>query len=278
VQCHPPQAIFADVPTLCNAPKAMIAAGFGDMLGKYTALADWKLAHIIMNDPYQETIAKRVEKALHLCIETSSELIQADPLSITHVMDGLVESGVCMALAGNSRPASGSEHHVSHYWEMLLLQQGRPAVLHGVKVGIGTILIAKRWEQIRCLSRADVERRLMSAQMPNSQKEKDIIKAAYPVNCEAIISGQSAYLSMSNEEFARLKTNILGNWAAINETASAVPAPEIILSLLKKVSAPTRVEEIGLNSQDESNALRYAHYLRSQFTVSKLGKLLELWE
>lgn len=278
VQCHPPQAIFADLPTLCKAPKAMIAAGLGDMLGKYTALADWKLAQIVMNDPYQEAIAKRVAKALQLCVETSPQLYQADPVSITHVMNGLVESGICMALAGNSRPASGSEHHVSHYWEMLLLQQGRPAVLHGAKVGIGAILIAKRWEQIRRLNRADVERRLTSAQMLNSQKEKDIIKSAYPVNSEAIFSGQSAYLSMSEEEFARLKKNILGNWVAISKIASAVPAPEIILSLLKNVSAPTRVEEIGMDSQDESNALRYAHYLRSQFTVSKLGRLLALWD
>jgi len=40
-------AIFADLPTLCAAPRAMIAAGFGDMLGKFTALADWRLGHLV---------------------------------------------------------------------------------------------------------------------------------------------------------------------------------------------------------------------------------------
>ncbi len=34
---------------------------------------------------------------------------------------------------------------------------------------------------------------------------------------------------------------------------------------------------LGLSSEDESEALRYAHYLRNQFTVTKLGRVLGLW-
>ena len=41
VYAHAPIAIFADIGTLTAAPQAMIAAGFGDMLGKYTSIADW---------------------------------------------------------------------------------------------------------------------------------------------------------------------------------------------------------------------------------------------
>lgn len=278
VPCQAPLAIFADVQTLCKAPKTMIAAGFGDMLGKYTALADWKLAHIVMNDPYQETIATRVEKALQACVDKSPEICQANPAGISHLMDGLVESGICMALAGNSRPASGSEHHLSHFWEMLLLQQGRPAVLHGAKVGIGAVLIARRWEQICDLQLAEVERKLEIAKSPDQHKEQEAITIAFPFNPQAIMTGQSEYLSMNEGEFEALKENILINWEEIAEIAADVPEPEQILSMLKNASAPTGVEEIGLDSRDERNALRYAHYLRSQFTISKLGRILNLWE
>ena len=48
VIAQPPIAIFADLPTLCAAPRPMIAAGFGDMLGKYTSLADWQLGHSVV--------------------------------------------------------------------------------------------------------------------------------------------------------------------------------------------------------------------------------------
>jgi glycerol-1-phosphate dehydrogenase [NAD(P)+] len=276
--CRAPIAIFADIRTLCQAPKAMIAAGFGDMLGKYTALADWQLAHLIMDDPSQESIAARVEQAVQICVDNSAGISQMTPAGITGIMNGLVESGVCMALAGNSRPASGSEHHLSHYWEMLLLQQGRPAVLHGAKVGIGAILIAKRWQQIDELQFAEVEWRLGYAKKPDLQKEQELIRAAFPFNPEAIIKGQNQYLSMSKEDFAEFKEKILQNWDEIAEIAAAVPPPGQIAALLQKVSAPLNVTDIGLESQDEANALRYAHYLRSQFTISKLGRVLDSWE
>jgi glycerol-1-phosphate dehydrogenase [NAD(P)+] len=44
---QPPAAIFADLPTLCTAPHQMIAAGFGDILGKYTSIADWRLGALL---------------------------------------------------------------------------------------------------------------------------------------------------------------------------------------------------------------------------------------
>jgi glycerol-1-phosphate dehydrogenase [NAD(P)+] len=276
--CQAPIAIFADMPTLCQAPKAMIAAGFGDMLGKYTALADWKLAHLLTDEPFQAGIAARVKQAVQVCVDNIIEISQGTPQGIARVMDGLVDSGICMALAGNSRPASGSEHHLSHYWEMLLLQQGRPAVLHGAKVGIGTVLIAGRWQQIRGLNLSEVKRRLAAARIPDPQKERQAIAAAFPFNPEAIISGQSHYLCMTEADFVAFKDKILQNWNEIAEIAGAVPSPEAIVSRLRNVSAPTTVTEIGLDSQDEANALRYAHYLRSQFTISKLGRIFDLWE
>lgn len=225
VPCQTPLAIFADLPTLCQAPKKMTAAGFGDMVGKYTALADWKLAHLIMDESYDASIAARMEKALQICIDHRDGINLATPQGINGLMNGLVESGICMALAGNSRPASGSEHHLSHYWEMMLLRQGRPAVLHGAKVGVSAVLIAERWQQIRSLKTGDVKRRLKNASIPPPQKEQEIIEKAFPVNPNTIIQGQSDYLSMTEKEFLILKKTILRKWKKITEIAAAVPPP-----------------------------------------------------
>jgi len=106
--CQPPMAIFADIQILCQAPPAMIAAGFGDMLGKYTALADWKLASLIWDEPYRPQIAVRMRSALDACVQNVDKIGQAQPAGIAALMDGLVESGLCMLLNGNSRPASGA--------------------------------------------------------------------------------------------------------------------------------------------------------------------------
>lgn len=61
-------------------------------------------------------------------------------------MEALVLTGASMSYAGNSRPASGAEHHISHFWEMVFLFKGKEAVLHGTKVGISTVAVAKLHE------------------------------------------------------------------------------------------------------------------------------------
>ncbi len=56
-------------------------------------------------------------------------------------MNALIQSGLAMLMFGQSHPASGGEHHLSHYWEMEFLQKNRRQVLHGAKVGVSTILL-----------------------------------------------------------------------------------------------------------------------------------------
>ena len=128
---RPPLAIFADLDTLCKAPKPLIAAGFGDMFGKFTALADWKLAKILNGDPYDAAIAERSRNARDQVASQASLIDEGWENSIKSVMEALYEEGLCMLEYGSSRPASGSEHAFSHYWEMMLLREERPAVFHG---------------------------------------------------------------------------------------------------------------------------------------------------
>ena len=42
-----PRAIIADTEVLCNAPTDMLKAGYGDIIGKFSALNDWKLSRCV---------------------------------------------------------------------------------------------------------------------------------------------------------------------------------------------------------------------------------------
>ena len=53
-------------------------------------------------------------------------------------MYGLVLSGVAMQMVGFSRPASGSEHHISHFIEMNVLNKENSALCDGCS-GAGRI-------------------------------------------------------------------------------------------------------------------------------------------
>ena len=275
--CLPPVGIFADIQILCQAPRSMIAAGFGDMLGKYTALADWKLASLAWDEPYQPEIAQRMRNALNACVQKASEIGSAEPTGVTALMHGLVESGVCMIMNGNSRPASGAEHHLSHYWEMKLLRQGKPAILHGAKVGVGTVHIARQYEMIRGMTQTEAKHRLDRASLPDREQEQAEIRAIFGPAASQVEIEQRRFWSMTASQFALLKERIYHHWDDIRLLASDVPPAERIIELLEKVTAPLDTRTLGLSSEDESEALRYAHYLRSSFTVTKLGRLLSLW-
>jgi glycerol-1-phosphate dehydrogenase [NAD(P)+] len=274
---QPPLAIFGDSQVLCAAPPEMVAAGFGDLLGKYISLADWKLGHLLWDTPYNAGLADRVRRALTSCVENVAGLQKATPEGVSTLLAGLVDSGICMLLNGNSLPASGSEHHLSHYWEMKLLRQGRPPILHGAKVGIATVLSAGRYEQIRKLSHREVEQRLRSARPPEQEMEGSIIERVYGPIADQVRLEQRYFLEINAEEYSGLKAKIVNHWEEILQIAAEVPPTTHIVELLHQVSAPTDVYRVGLDSEDEREALDYAHYLRNQFTIGKLGKVLGIW-
>ncbi|WP_052712255.1 sn-glycerol-1-phosphate dehydrogenase [Domibacillus indicus] len=144
-----PQALFADVGVLTAAPAEMIAAGFGDMLAKFTSLADWRFGHLTAGEPYSEEAAAITETALRKCVSHVEQIAAKEEEGIRVLMDALIESGQAMLLFGQSHPASGAEHHLSHFWEMDFIEKGRAQILHGAKVAAATVLIANVYKQYR---------------------------------------------------------------------------------------------------------------------------------
>jgi len=274
---QPPVAIFADLPTLCNAPREMIAAGFGDILGKYTSAADWRLGALLWDEPYDEEIAQRMLRALQACVDGAAEIAQASEAGITRLMEGLFETGLCMLDFGQTRPASGSEHHLSHFWEMKLLQENRPALLHGAKVGLGTIFAAGRYEIVRSLGQEDIVQRLANANLPDRDAEITRIRRVYGALADEVIAVQRPFLEMSASDFEALKRRTIDNWDKVLEIAATVPPAQKIAGLLEQVGGPTTPQQPGLSEEETQAALNHAHYLRARFTVAKFGHLMGLW-
>jgi glycerol-1-phosphate dehydrogenase [NAD(P)+] len=143
-----PDAIFADLDILTKAPDAMIAAGFGDMLGKYTSLFDWTYGSLTAGEPFSREVFERTERALLQCVEHCEEIGSRSHRGIETLMRALLESGFAMLQFGQSQPASGAEHHLSHYWELEWLRSGRRQLLHGAKVGVACALLSDRYHEL----------------------------------------------------------------------------------------------------------------------------------
>lgn len=273
---HAPIAIFANLPTLTQAPKAMIAAGFGDMLGKITSIADWRLGRLVWDEPYDEAIAQRTIKAAQLCIDNAVAIGAGDPAAIRLLLEALIESGYCMLDFGSSRPASGTEHHYSHGWEMKLLRENRPAILHGAKVGVATTLVASLYKQIGQLSRQEIADRLEGSTLPSRDTEIAHIRAAYGALADEIIAEQAAFLNLDEAGYDRVKTKILQHWSEIQAIAAQVPDAQTVAGLLQQVHGPSTIGELGLTPAEQTLVEETSHYLRNRFTVRKLMRVLGL--
>lgn len=133
-----PRAIYADPRVAAAAPPALTRAGIGDLLAKASARTDWLAAHLLCGEPFDPQVAQRVQGPVSVARSSVPELLAGDPAAIEALLKGLVESGIAMAIFGSSRPASGCEHHASHFWDLLAARGRRPHAPHGLQVGYAT--------------------------------------------------------------------------------------------------------------------------------------------
>lgn len=148
-EVHSPEDVLIDLEIIKSAPKLMTAAGFGDIVGKFTCLTDWKLSHIINGEPIHAEAFALMEQARAAVMDTFDNLTQYKEDAVAKLMDALIVAGTSMAICGNSRPASGSEHHQSHFLEMDFVRRGEKIPMHGIKVAIGTLISITLYKYIK---------------------------------------------------------------------------------------------------------------------------------
>ncbi|KAB2335646.1 sn-glycerol-1-phosphate dehydrogenase [Bacillus mesophilum] len=178
IQSISPIAVFADIEIIKRAPRELTAAGLGDMLGKYTSLLDWQISNLIGNEPYHPLAAKIVRNSLDRCIDNVAGFANHDDDAIKGLMTALIDSGIVMFILDHSRPASGGEHHLSHYWEMELLKEDKKQILHGAKVGVATAVLIELYKE--CAANLNIDH------IPGSDEEKQALKKYWEDIKEAI--------------------------------------------------------------------------------------------
>lgn len=148
---HAPALILGDVDILKNAPIEMIRSGYADIIGKYSALCDWKLSEFVNGEYLCPMVYDIVKESTDEVRELASALPERDGAAIGKLMEILVLIGVCLTLISTTRPGSGSEHHLSHYFEITGLIENQPYFLHGTDVGYSTVVTAAMREEITAL-------------------------------------------------------------------------------------------------------------------------------
>lgn len=182
---HSPEDVLIDLEIIKNAPRLMTASGFGDIIGKYTCLADWKMSSIVNGEAINAEAFGLMEQARADCINAFDSLVRYESSAVEKLMRALITAGTSMAICGNSRPASGSEHHLSHFLEMDFARRGEKIPMHGLKVAIGTLISLELYSYLRSnnvkFDRSD-EVYKMAEELPCIESMRDmLIKMGCPV-------------------------------------------------------------------------------------------------
>lgn len=269
--CQMPRAIIADISVISSAPQNMIAAGFCDVVGKYTSLADWRLSAIINDEYYCKQVAEITRTSLEQTIALKNGIAQGDPQAIGKLMEALILAGISMSFVGNSRPASGSEHHLSHFWEMRFLFENKPAILHGTKVGIATILIAGLYQRLR--EEGLAETRVSQIEYPNCESWVTDIKSAYQDAASEIVALEKRSQKNSLEGWQKRIKTIQQRWTAIQEVLQTVPSSNEIEEIISAAGGVVEPGDAGLSPELVREALLFAKEVRPRYTILQL-----LWD
>ncbi|BAS27953.1 glycerol-1-phosphate dehydrogenase [Limnochorda pilosa] len=267
----PPRAIFADPAVFARAPHTLIASGYAEMLGKLTALADWRLA-TTLNGEYHCPVAEE------LVLEAVRPIL-SDPSSTSALMEALLWVGLAMLLVGNSRPASGAEHHLAHYWEMRALWEGRDPLLHGLRVGVASVLVQRVYGEILQRRREIVPRLAGHGSRRSPHGTEADIRAWYGPVAERLLE---EHASWSGSSYGPRPLTAPGLAAAGDAVGPYLLPLEAATAFLRKVGAPALPHEIGVDPDLVRTSLRAAKEVRHRFTIlhlaSELGLLDEVSE
>jgi glycerol-1-phosphate dehydrogenase [NAD(P)+] len=274
--CPAPSAVLADLGVVMSAPPKMTASGYGDLLGKVTAGADWLLADALEVEKIDWDVWSLVQGPLREATGRPVDLRAGDRQAVEGLIEGLVMSGLAMQAAASSRPASGAEHQFSHLWEMEGVGHGsqtEPPVSHGFKVGLGSIAIAALYEHLlqRDLGALDIEAACRA--WPSRAELEQAVRATHKtpgLDQAAVIESSEKYVDAHG--LAQRLTLLRERWPELRErVAEQLLSADRLRQMLRAAGCPASPAEIGLSRDAFKQTYARAQMIRRRFTVLDLA-------
>ncbi|WP_374984877.1 iron-containing alcohol dehydrogenase family protein [Streptomyces fradiae] len=127
-----PIAMVIDLDVIRDAPQRFVRSGIGDALSNISAIADWELSRQVTGEPVDGLAAAMARTAGESVLRHPGGV--GDDEFLVVLAEALVLTGIAMSISGDTRPASGACHEISHAFDLL---HPRRAALHGEQVGLG---------------------------------------------------------------------------------------------------------------------------------------------
>lgn len=270
--CSAPRALVADLNIVAHAPPPMSATGYGDLLGKITAGADWILADALGIEPIDPPAWALVQNGLRDWTGQPQGIRTNDPQTIAHLLEGLILTGLAMQISASSRPASGSEHRFSHLWEMEALGHNHPPVPHGFKVGIGSIAAAALYERVLQHDFAQLDIEALCARWPGRAEEERRVRTLHDIPVLAQSAVEESLAKYISPDQLRERLQLLqARWETIRPRLQGqLMTADEIRAKLEAAGCPTNPADIGVSLDHLRASYTLARTIRARYTVLDL--------
>ncbi len=281
----PPVSVLADPAVLAASPPRMRAAGLADLLSKPVSSADWRLGALLWGEPFCPTPVEIAGRAVDRAVAAAPRLAAGDVPAALALFEALLLSGIAMAVAGSSSPASGGEHLISHFLDMDAPHAPggpRTPALHGEQVGVATRVTTRLYAALlnREAGAIDWDRAGRSAAAARDvpgilERHAPWLPAALRERFHEQGARKLERLGAPAERVRRIRER----WDAVREAlAPDVAAAERYVEVLPSFGPPLTAAALGVGGGEFRAAYRLARWVRDRYTVLDLAGDLGLLE
>lgn len=261
--CGAPDLVVADLNVISKAPWYLTATGIGDMLGKFVALADWRISNLVAGEAVCPVIYDIMNEALQKVWQNCLDMLDSSVEAYQQVTYGLLMSGLAMQMLGTSRPASGAEHHVSHFIEVEpAILSAHSDALHGEKVAVGTVIASREYHRL-----AQLENISVADYSPISKEKLHEIFGDKLFEAAVDENSKDCLAAVTPEKLTE-------KWNDIRAIIAGIPTAEQLLDKLTKLSAKRSLSDIGIAEDKLPLILENSPLIRNRLTLMRMRRMI----
>jgi glycerol-1-phosphate dehydrogenase [NAD(P)+] len=167
----PASAVLFDIGVIAKAPRDMRLAGLGDLAARAICNADWKLGEFLRGISFCGLPYLLTQGGEDKYLAQAAGIGSGESGATRILAEATLVSAISMTMmAGDTSPSSGCEHVFSHYWDLQAEIEGAEKNLHGIQVGIGTMMSFALWEYMRKLDVSSIDPEALLEARPSSER------------------------------------------------------------------------------------------------------------
>jgi glycerol-1-phosphate dehydrogenase [NAD(P)+] len=186
-----------------------------------------------------------------------------DEESAVAVFEALLLTGIGMGFTKTSRPASGTEHILSHFWECKKLLDGKLSDFHGKKVGVATVTLCDLYHKATAIT----------PDFRPDTPDWDRVYAAFGENIKDNIIRENSPPITDRLDPA----DIASKWSEIARIVrEELPTKVELLDIMHAAGAATTYSQIDTDESLARDVITYHPYMRDKIVLSRILRMTDI--